>query len=209
MGCLRWFFFLCFSFLDCWTCFASLVTCREPHNAWCIQDIPVERWILSTLNLNRTSETCLKFRTNLVSKKTHHENLLCWFILRKSIQRSWGCFRRGSQRERSICAVVCKRRCLYKFDRGEEACKKLSAQTADLFNVERSRIIIYFSADWPFILNLSLAETGESLSIGVYVESELSQQVIHNERTSVAVGLGSDTFFQPDPTRQTRPKTQS
>jgi hypothetical protein len=54
-----------------------------------------------------------------------------------------------------------------------------------------------------------LAETGESLSIGVYVESELSQQVIHNERTSVAVGLGSDTFFQPDPTRQTRPKTQS
>jgi hypothetical protein len=27
--------------------------------------------------------------------------------------------------------------------------------------------------------------------------------------SSVAVGLGSDTFFQPDPTRRTRPKTQS
>ncbi len=32
---------------------------------------------------------------------------------------------------------------------------------------------------------------------------------IQDESTSVAVGLSSDTFFQPDPTRRTRIKTQS
>jgi hypothetical protein len=93
--------------------------------------------------------------------------------------------------------------------------KESELTKAKLMFKKRKMLIIFISIKFnDEIISLIKFEftSKNSYSLNSYSLSLTQSKQVDQIRLiniSVAVGLGSDTFFQPDPIRRTRPKTQS